>query len=239
MISEISYLPIDVQRNRAIVLGPELEREDFQKFLEFKEQYSECFAELQSRFSKNPLMLKSICNGINFENLTGSNFLFANYFSSFSGKNLLNLAALEGILKEKDDFFSNFYGDLSELILFSRETNCERNKYILNHLVNQLEYCGYEINPNLPLVIPSPKFIVDNDNFDKGYGFLLELGKDAHYNNSLIPYKEKVFLGNSENTLISVKDGINRMTFMENELTIGPDLIDSCNNGRIVIIEKR
>ena len=51
---------------------------------------------------------------LNLLNLNGSQFLFAKYFASFSGKKLINLFELEGILRKNEDFFVNFYTDFSD-----------------------------------------------------------------------------------------------------------------------------
>lgn len=238
MNSEISYLPIDVSKKKAIVIGPELREENPKLFSIIREQYMECFKDMQLRFGKRELALKSLCEGIDFENLTGSNFLFANYLASFSSKQMINLSELEGILNQNSNFFSKFYTDLSEVILLSNKSSYPKNKYLLEHLVNQLEYCGYEFNPERPLIIPSPRIVLDSENFDKGYGLLLELDKDAYYDSSFIPHRESILLGGVENILSSSKNGINRISFIENELNIGPNLNESYENGRIVFIEK-
>ncbi len=238
MKSEISYLPIDVARKKAIVVGPELKQENLESFSMFREQYVGALKEIESRFGKHGLALKSFCEGMDFENLTGSNFLFANYLASFSGKKIINLPELEGILNQNTSFFSSFYLDVSEVVLLSNKTSYAKNKYLLEHLVNQVEYYGYELNSEKPLIIPSPKIVLDSENFDKGYGLLLELDKDAYYDSSFIPHRESVFLGGVENALSSSKNGINRISFMENEINIGPNLNESYENGRIVFIEK-
>jgi hypothetical protein len=124
------------------------------------------------------------------------------------------------------------------LVLISSKTSFAKNKYILEHLVKQVEYYGYELNSEKPLIIPSPKIVLDSENFDKGYGLLLELSKDAYYDSAFVPHRESIFLGGVENIFSSSKNGINRGSFMENELTIGPNLTESCEDGRIVIIER-
>lgn len=238
MKSEINYLPFDFKKNKALIIGPELREENEKGFLTLEFQYRECLEEIYSRFSKYPLALNSLTEGIDFHNLIGSNYLFANYFASFSGEKLIDLFELEGILNFNPRAFSNLYTDLSELVLFSNKTNFKKNKFILEHLVKRIEDCGYEFDSEHPLVIPSPRIVVDNESFDKGYGLLLELGQDPYYENALIANKEMITLGGVENVLSSVNNGINRMSFMENELTIGPNLTQSCENGRIVVIGK-
>ena len=162
----IKYSPIEVPKYDAVVVSPDADTEARLGFNP-KEFYKEVFASLKKDFAKGSLAYTRITNGIDADNLTGSNFLFNTYFNKilrekFPTKSVITLKDIEGILSTDANFFSGFYTDTPSVVLrTAKDESWQKNQRIIDYLLPQLKNKQAYFSPESPLIITNPKLIRD------------------------------------------------------------------------------
>lgn len=231
MTREISFIPKNVPKYKARVLGKES-----------KELYKESFAKTAEKFGKDSLAYKNITNEIDPENITGSQFLFNTELGLYLPKSseILNLQYMDDILAQDKDFFDGFYTDTNQLVLRTNKASYHKNQNIINHLEKQLKNSGYEFFKENPLVITNPELILDKKNLEQGYGLLVKIGENTKLENDkrFASGNKKINLGNLEKTLWTKENGLSGVCLGWNrglDSSVG-NLPDSDGGGRVVVV---
>jgi len=242
-MKSIKYSPIEVPRFSATVISPDAEA---QLGFNPREFYQEVFASLKKDFRKDSLAYIQITNGIDANNLTGSNFLFNTYFNSklrekFPNQSAITLKDIEGILSTDANFFSGFYSDAPSVVLITeKDESWQKNQRIINYLVEQIGN-KYEFSPQNPLIITNPKLVRDEDNSGRDYGLLLEIDENTSLENDsrLASGNSKIKLGEIEKRLWTKPTGLSRLYMYENDLGSNIDSLEYCiSRGRVVVRDK-
>jgi len=231
MAKEINFLPKEIPKYKARVLGEE-----------DREFYEEVFSKTAEKYGRNSLAYKNIINGINPEEVTGSNFLFNTEAGLYlkEGSKVLTLEDIDNILATDKNFFNGFYTDTNQLVLRNNKDSYEKNQLIINYLIKELKSSGYEFSPENPLVITNPELVPDKKSPNEGYGLIAKLGKDTKLRNDkrLASGKNKINLGNLEKGLYTKDNGLSRVYLSRGGgLNVGGDVLElSSGNGRVVAV---
>lgn len=212
---------------------------------EEKELFEEVRAKAKEEFDGRSKAFKNIVNGIDFENINGSQFFFNIYLNKFlpKEKRVINLYDVEAIINcIGKEYFEDMYCDTTDLILRSTILEEPKNKYILENLVEQLKYERVKFSKEEPVIISGLELIKDS-NPKNEYGLLLKLGQDTDFrHDSRFAYSsfgDQKF-GNISIEFHNGEDGLSR---------VGPNggymlksdslcLIDSDKDDRIAVIDK-
>lgn len=214
-------------------------------FIAEKDVYQETEAKTKERFGENSLAYRTIMNGINPGDGTGSQFFFNTELGLYLPKNqrVLLFEDLEKILfsSEADEFFDgSFYTDTSELILRTQIPTYEKNKQLLTDLVKQIKTVELDFSSENPLRISGLGLIKDDDPQNE-YGVLLEIGQDTKtINDERFGFqKGRIKIGHKEKKLHTKKDGLSRVCLGRfGTLYSGSDfLAGSGGNGRVGILD--
>jgi len=145
-----------------------------------KEVYQEADAKTAEKFGSNSLAYKTITNGIDREDIIGSQFFWNTNLGFYlpKGRKVCLLNDWEEINDLDESFFRGFYTDSPQIILRTDTLSYDRNKYILENLVKQVKKQGFEFSSENPLIISNLELVKD-DNSDNGYGLLINIGKDT------------------------------------------------------------
>ncbi|MFA5953648.1 MAG: hypothetical protein WC812_03580 [Candidatus Pacearchaeota archaeon] len=218
MVNYVEFKPRLIKYPKAIVIAPEAE-----SVLGFnpKEVYNQAKEKIEKDFKENSKAIKSLTNGIDFKELTGSQFFWNNYLNNFfkeQGINgrVMDLNDLGKIYSYDENFFDNHYSDTINLCLRSEELSWNNNKHILEDLVKQVKSRGKSFSPKNPLIMQNIDLVSDN-NSNNFYGLLLKLREDSILENDerfafgkkKIQFKNE--LGNVEKNLWTKKKDLSRV----------------------------
>jgi hypothetical protein len=209
-----------------------------------REFYKEVFASLKKDFAKGSLAYTQITNGIDADNLTGSNFFFNTYLNSklrekFPNKSVIILKDIEGILNTDASFFSVFYTDTPQVVLrTAKDESWRKNNRIVKSLIEQIGN-KYEFSSKNPLIITNPKLVRDSSG---EYRVSLEIDENTQLTNDsrLASGNSEIKLaGGIEKRLWTKPTGLSRLYIYDNDLNSSKgNLENSDSGGRVVIINK-
>lgn len=193
------------------------------------------------QFGKNSQAYKTILNGINAQQATGSQFFFNTLAGLYlpRGHSVALYTDLERISDTDPIFFNGIYTDTSEIVLRTETASHEPNKAILENLVGQVKERRLEFSPENPLVISGVNLVKD-DNPENSYGLLMTLGDEAIFRNDprFASGKNIIPFGNGTKTLWTRGDGVSWVFLSRNGYVVADygDLSNSNDNGRVVVV---
>ncbi len=236
MVKSIKVIPKNfVDFPEAIVL------DNSEKWI--KELYKEADAKTAEKFGRDSLAYKTITNGIDTKNVTGSQFFWNTNLGFYMPKNkrVVSLKDMENINDLDENFFKGFYSDAPQIVLRSDKDSYEKNQQVLENLVKHVKGDGFNYSPEIPLVISNLRLVKD-ENPKNLYGLLLELG-DATVleNDSRFAYSkngEKITFGENEKTVYTKNNGLSRV-YLGNDgdlFVYDDDLAVSDDYGRVVAV---
>ena len=228
------------------IIIPKIEVSSNRYFIADKEIYKETQAKSKEKFGENSQAYKTIINGIDSNNGTGSQFFFNNETNLYLPKNqkVISLKDIERIYSYTNEFFGgSFYTDTLEIILKTETPAYYKNEYILKDLVKQLKGkrvhgAVYEFSSNNPLRILDLESIKD-ENPKNEYGLLLKITKDTKIINDkrFASSNNKIQLGNQTKILYTKQDGLSGV-YLNSEGNLDfvcGYLASSCDYGRVVL----
>lgn len=171
MAKIIKILPKNITFPKAIVLDKG-----------YKELYEEADRKTAEKFGEDSLAYKTITNGIDIKNVTGSQFFWNANLNLYLPNNMkvTELSDWEDINDINKDFLKGFYKDSAQIVLRTKNPSWDKNKYILNDLVKQFRV--FDFSPENPLLITDLELVKD-DNPKNEYGLLLKIGSDTKRKN--------------------------------------------------------
>src|SRR3989344_2717060 len=130
-----------------------------------KEVYQEADAKTAEKFGSNSLAYKTIANGIDREDIIGSQFFWNTNLGFYlpKGRKVCLLNDWEEINDLDESFFRGFYTDSPQIILRTDTLSYDRNKYILENLVKQVKKQGFEFSSENPLIISNLELVKDDN----------------------------------------------------------------------------
>lgn len=150
-----------------------------------KEVYEEADRKTAEKYGKDSQAYRTITNGINIENVTGSQFFWNTNLNLYlpKEKKVCSLKDWEEINDLDESFFGGFYTDSPQIVLRTETLSYNKNKFILENLVKQVKGirnkgAKYEFSSENPLVITNPELTKD-DNSKNDYGLLSKVGADT------------------------------------------------------------
>ena len=233
MIKEITIIPKNLSFPVARVLDKESQ--------EFYQKVSRKTAE---NFGKDSLAYKTITNGINTNNVTGSQFFWNTNLGLYlpKEKRVCSLNDWENINDLDENFFRDFYTDSPQIVLRTDKTSYERNAPILKDLIEQVKGENYQFSSESPLILSNLDLIKD-ENTENRYGLLLKIGENTKIkNDERFVYSnngKKIPFGDKQKTIYTRNDGLSRVyLYRGGDLIAGDgDLDNSDDFGRVVLLE--
>ncbi len=211
---------------------------------EDKELYQEAFAKTAEKYGKDSLAYQTITNGIDKENVTGSQFLWNTELNKFLPRNqrVILLEDFEKIFSADENFFNGFYTDANQLIIRSNKPTWVRNEFILKDLIKQVGN-KYEFSPENPLILTNLELVEDKNSKNK-YGLLLKIGKDTKIqNDKIFAYgNNRIQLGDLEKKIFyTKKDGLSWVFLGRYDYLFSrDDVLDGSGvNGRVVVVKEK
>ena len=210
--------------------------------------YQEVEAKTAEKFGINSLAYKTITNGINTQNVTGSQFFWNTNLGLYLPKNqrVVSLEDMEAINDLNEHFFDEFVSDPAEILLKTENAPPSMNeRYILKDLIRQINEQKFEFSLENPLRISGVELVKD-ENLENKCGLLMKIGSNTKIIN------DKRF-ANSGDFLIQF--GKRQKKYYRDDFFgftrifsgVGGHLFASCYNfddsgkhfGRVVIIEQK
>ena len=236
MSKRIQIIPKDILFPEAIVLDNSENR--------VRELYDKANRKTAEKFGKNSLAYKTITNGIDMKNVTGSQFFWNTELGKYLPKNLrvITLKDMEQINDINKDFFKGFYTDASMIILRTEVPTWDDNKHILDYLVKQVKEKNQEFSSENPLIISGLELIKD-ENTENHYGLLLQIGEEtAMINDKRFGYsnnQKKIPFGEKTKKIYAKKDGLSRLCLdrSSNLNSFVGVLAGSDSGGRVVLVD--
>ena len=230
-MKRISFKPLNVPQYEAVIANPE----------EHRELYEEASAKVIEQFGERHRASRMILNGIDVQNVTGSNFFWNNQLGKYlpKGQRVMTLQDLEGIFSSNKEFFRGFYTDVPEICLRNDEPSWKPNKYLLKNLAEQVREEGSEFFPENPALISDLELVKDG-NTRNHYGILLKLGEDSKVvsDSRFASGNNRILLGNTSTNLYTKPNGLSRLCLYRN---LGMDsywysLANDDPDGRVVLV---
>ncbi len=212
---------------------------------EEQEIFHEARVKAKEEFGEKSQAYQSIIQGIDFEKVTGSQFIFNNYLNKFLPKEK-RVITLDDVQTIKDYFqgpyFGDAYYDTTDLIIRSATPSYPKNKYVLEHLVKQINNEKILFSKEEPLILSNLELIQDQNPKNK-YGILLRLGKDTTFkNDSRFAYSslDEQKFGNNLMLFTKEEEGISRIGVNGDSMIDSEtyNLTQSDKDNRISIIDK-
>ncbi len=216
-----------------------------------KEVYEEANAKTAEKYGKDSQAYKTITNGIDIKNVTGSQFFWNTNLGFYLSKErkvcLLN--DWEEINDLDESFFGGFYTDSPQNVLRTATLSYNRNKYLLENLVKQVKEmrnkgAKHEFSSENPLIITNPELVKD-DNSKNDYGLLIKIGKDTILaNDSRFAYSnsgKQVPFGDKTKTVYNKEKDLSGVClYRDGDLFASSDyLANSVDYGRVVVKEDK
>lgn len=236
MAKKIQIIPKGIVYPEAIVL------DDSEKWI--RELYQEADAKTAEKFGKNSLAYKTITNGIDIENVTGSQFFWNTNLGKYLPKNqrVILLQDMEKINDQDENFFKGFYTDSPQIVLRTDQSSWKPNKYILENLVKQVKKQGFEFSSENPLIISNLELAASKSSKNQ-YGLLLKIGKDTRVeNDSRFAYsnnEKQIQFGENKKTIFTKEKGLSRVCLYRGGLLDSDydGLASSGGGGRVVVLD--
>lgn len=224
---------IDIAVPKAIVLDKE-----------HQELYREVFAKTAEKFGKDSPAYKTITNGISITNVTGSQFFWNTNLQQYlpSRQRVANLSDMEAINDIDETFLVGFYSDSPEIVLRSNKPSRNKNKYILENLVKQIDKDHpYSFSTKNPLIISNLE-LIQNDNAQNQYGLLLRIGECTKMQNderfAHSKNQSRIQFGQNTKKVWTKENGLSRLYVRDDGLdSEDDDFADSGANGRVVVVD--
>ena len=227
--------------------APKYKAEILEKSKENQELYQEVITKTAERFGKDSPAFETITNGIDVENITGSQFFWNNNLNLYLPveKRVMTLKDAENIESANPGFTNGIYSDTTDLCLRTRNPSWEKNKQILGYLVRQLKRekingAPIEFDSENPIILSNLELIKDlnENNF---YGIKLKIGNDTKivYDKKFASGNDTIKLGNIEKKLWIKKDGLSWVYLNGDSDVDSSDvyLQSSDSIGRVVVVD--
>ncbi len=132
------------------------------------------------KFGYDSLAYRSITNGINTKKGTGSQYFWVTHLNACLPPNrkVISFEEMEMINDHGKTFFEGFYTYVPEIVLRTRIPFNQKEQFILEDLVRQVQGEGYEFSSEKPLRITGLELVKD-ENPANTYGLLLKAGGDT------------------------------------------------------------
>ncbi len=193
------------------------------------------------RFGIDTQAYKTIMNGINPNNGTGSQFFFHTEAGLYlpKGQRVIRVDDLGRINDADPSFFNGIYTDTPELVLRTATPSWKTNAKILENLVVQARERDLEFSSDNPLVLSGLELVRD-DNEGNPYGILVQIGdQTTTTNDSRFAYgTDTIKLGNQSKTLWTKEEGLSGVCLDRNGVYSDNDTLqDSSDYGRVVVFD--
>lgn len=233
MKKTIQLIPKNVKFPEARILGKEQ-----------RELYNEVDRKTAENFGKDSLAYKTILNGINTKDVTGSQFFWNTNLGIYlpAKQKVVSLEDMEEINDLDESFFKVFYSDAPEIILRTETPSWKNNEHILKNLVKQVKKEKYEFSSENPLRISGLNLVKDK-NSKNFYGLFLKIGNDTKItNDERFAYSnngKEIPFGKKTKGFYTKENGLSRCGLDRDwdlDLYYG-DLADSSSDGRVVLVD--
>lgn len=233
MAKQIQIVP----KNLVFPTARVLDKED-------SELYQEVFRKTAEKYGKNSLAYRTITNGIDAKDVTGSQFFWNTNLGSYlpKGQRVISLEDMEAINDLDESFFTGYYSDAPEVCLRSDSTSYEKNKYIIENLVKQVRGEKKEFSPENPLRISGLELIKD-ENSKNEWGLFLQIGQNTRMiNDSRFGYsnnKREIPFGEKQKTVFTQNNGLSGFCLGRDSGVYSGSgyLANSDDSGRVVVID--
>lgn len=228
MKTEFNFTELNVPSYKGIILNKE----------DHSEIYKEAFSKASETFGKNSLAYKTITNGINEKNVTGSQFFWNTWLDqvgSLPGKIML-LEDWGKALSKDSNLVKGFYTDMPQLLLRSDKATWDKNQYLINDLSKKLKG-QIEYSPENPILITGVK-LKPSKAKDNEYGINLDI-TDAEIKSApeFAQSHNKIKMGNIEKPLWTKSAGLSWLCLFEDGLGSNfVDLAGSSSYGRVAVL---
>jgi len=231
MTKQIQIIP----KNLVFPTARVLDKED-------RELYQEASRKTAEKFGKDSRAYKTITNGIDVENITGSQFFWNTNLGFYLPKNqkVISLQDAEEINNLYENFFNGFYTDIPLIVLRTSTTSWKPNKQILENLVKQVKGEKLSFSSDNPLVISNLELVKDK-NPKNEYGLLLKIGSETKMeNDSRFAYSndsKRIPFGEKQKTFYTQENGLSGgfLSRYSNLISGYSNLSDSSDYGRVVL----
>ncbi len=214
----------------------------FRAYLAESDLYRQVEKGTEEKFGKDSRAYKTIMNGIDAENATGSQFFFNTQMNLYlpKGQRVALYDDLGRISDAKADFFKGFYTDTPELVLRTDTTSRKQNKQILENLVEQVRQKDLKFSPQFPLLISGLELVRDDD-LANPYGLTLAFtDRTKAVNDERFAHgKNEISFGLSKKPLWTREDGLSGVYFGgSRDVDSDYDDLSSSNDiGRVVVFD--
>ena len=233
MKKTIQLIPKNVKFPEARILGKEQ-----------RELYNEVDRKTAENFGKDSLAYKTILNGINTKDVTGSQFFWNTNLGIYlpAKQKVVSLEDMEEINDLDESFFKVFYSDAPEIILRTETPSWKNNEHILKNLVKQVKKEKYEFSSENPLRISGLNLVKDK-NSKNFYGLFLKIGNDTKItNDERFAYSnngKEIPFGKKTKEIYTEENGLSRCCLYGDSVLGSFDgyLANSSSFGRVVLVD--
>jgi len=233
MKKTIQLIPKNVKFPEARILGKEQ-----------RELYNEVDRKTAENFGKDSLAYKTILNGINTKDVTGSQFFWNTNLGIYlpAKQKVVSLEDMEEINDLDESFFKVFYSDAPEIILRTETPSWKNNEHILKNLVKQVKKEKYEFSSENPLRISGLNLVKDK-NSKNFYGLFLKIGNDTKItNDERFAYSnngKEIPFGKKTKEIYTEENGLSRCYLYGDSVLGSFDgyLANSSSFGRVVLVD--
>ena len=208
-----------------------------------KDLYQEVKQKTAEKFGRDSQAYKTVMNGIDPKNGTGSQFFFNTEVGLYlpEGQRVASLNDWDAIWSQDPSFLRGNYTDLPALVLRSEQATYEANAPIIQNLAKQAKDRNLTFSPENPLMICNASLVGD-ERSKNSYGILVKLSdnpEDTSNDPRFSHKKDSIELGDGSKRLYTKQNGLSRVYLNGyGSVYSGYDsLQDSDDIGRVVVFD--